>query len=504
MKKIETRNLQLSDFLELEEAMQKAYENWQTSDWRKHHIEKLLELFPEGQLCVTVDGKVAACALTIIVNYDHFGDDHNYQQITGNKTFKTHDPDGDVLYGVDIFVHPDFRGLRLGRRLYDARKALCENLNLKAIVAGGRIPEYHKYAEEMTPREYLSKVKQNEIYDPTLSFQLSNDFHVVKILRNYMPGDEESQDYATLLEWNNIYYQSKKKLYRTSDETVRLGLVQWQMRLYSDMEELVRNIEFFIDTVSGYTCDFILFPELFNAPLMREYNHLTEAESIRELARYTHPLRDRFREFAISYNVNIITGSMPILENERLLNVGFLCHRNGNVERFEKLHITPNETAYWGMTGGSKLQVYQTDCARVGVLICYDVEFPELPRLLANQGMDILFVPFLTDTQVGFNRVRTCAMARAVENECFVAIAGSVGNLPKVKNMDIQYAQSAVFTPSDFPFPVNGIKAEATPNNEMTLIVDVDISQLKYLNHHGSVTILKDRRKDLYELKWKK
>ena len=504
MNNIETRNLQINDYLALKEAMLKAYENWQTAYWREHHIEKLLEIFPEGQLCVTVEGKVAACALTIIVNYDHYGDDHTYQQITGNYTFKTHDPDGDVLYGIDVFVHPDFRGLRLGRRLYDARKALCENLNLKAIVAGGRIPDYHKYADRMSPREYLNKVKQSEIYDPTLSFQLSNDFHVVKILKNYMPGDEESQEFATLLEWNNIFYQSRKKLFRTSDETVRLGLVQWQMRLYKDFEELVDNIEFFIDTVSGYTCDFILFPELFNAPLMREYNHLTEAESIRELARYTEPLRDRFREFAIAYNVNIITGSMPLLENERLLNVGYLCHRDGNVERFEKLHITPNETAYWGMSGGNKLQVYQTDCARVGVLICYDVEFPELPRLLANQGMDILFVPFLTDTQAGFNRVRTCAMARAVENECFVAIAGSVGNLPKVKNMDIQYAQSAVFTPSDFAFPVNGIKAEATPNNEMTLIVDVDISLLKYLNHHGSVTILKDRRKDLYELKWKK
>jgi predicted amidohydrolase/GNAT superfamily N-acetyltransferase len=504
MNKIETRNLRISDYIELKEAMLRAYDKWQTAYWKEHHIEQLLELFPEGQLCVTVDNKVAACALSLIINYDHFGDDHTYKQITGNYTFKTHDEEGDVLYGIDIFVHPDFRGLRLGRRLYDARKALCENLNLKAIVAGGRMPNYYKHADELTPREYLYKVKKHEIYDPTLTFQLSNDFHLIKILRNYMPGDEESQEFATLLEWNNVFYQTKKKLYRTSDETVRLGLVQWQMRLYKDFEELIENIEFFIDTLSGYKCDFILFPELFNAPLMRGFNHLSEAESIRELAAHTEPLRDRFREFAVSYNVNIITGSMPLVENERLMNIGYLCHRNGNVERFEKIHITPNETAYWGMTGGNKLQVFKTDCARIGILICYDVEFPELSRLLALQGMDILFVPFLTDTQAGWNRVRTCAAARAVENECFVAIAGSVGNLPRVKNMDIQYAQSAVFTPSDFPFPVNGIKAEATPNNEMTLIVDVDISLLKYLHHHGSVTILRDRRKDLYELKWKK
>ncbi len=149
------------------------------------------------------------------------------------------------------------------------------------------------------------------------------------------------------------------------------------------------------------------------------------------------------------------------------------------------------------------MKTFDTDCGKVGVLICYDVEFPELSRLLAMDGMQILFVPFLTDTQNGFARVRTCAMARAVENECYVAIAGSVGNLPKVHNMDIHYAQSAVFTPCDFAFPANGIKAEATPNSEMLLIVDVDIEQLKQLHMSGSVRNLKDRRNDLYELKLK-
>jgi predicted amidohydrolase len=153
------------------------------------------------------------------------------------------------------------------------------------------------------------------------------------------------------------------------------------------------------------------------------------------------------------------------------------------------------------MQGGDQVKVFDTDSGKIGVLICYDVEFPELSRLLADQGMQLLFVPFLTDTQNGYIRVRNCAMARAIENECYVAIAGSVGNLPKVNNMDIQFAQSAVFTPSDFAFPTNGIKAEATPNSEMTLIVDVDLDLLKELHSFGSVRNLTDRRRDLYELK---
>jgi predicted amidohydrolase len=194
---------------------------------------------------------------------------------------------------------------------------------------------------------------------------------------------------------------------------------------------------------------------------------------------------------------------MPEIVDDRLYNVGYLCRRDGTVDRYEKLHVTPDEAKVWGMQGGTKLQSFDTDCGKIGVLICYDVEFPELGRLLADDGMDILFVPFLTDTQNGFGRVRNCAQARAIENECYVAIAGSVGNLPNVHNMDIQYAQSTVFTPCDFAFPTTGIKAEAIPNSEMILIADLDLSLLRELNQFGSVRNLKDRRTDIFELRKK-
>jgi predicted amidohydrolase len=191
---------------------------------------------------------------------------------------------------------------------------------------------------------------------------------------------------------------------------------------------------------------------------------------------------------------------MPEMVRGKLYNVGYLCRRDGSVERYEKIHVTPDEERVWGMVNGNSLKTFDTDCGKIGVLICYDSEFPELSRLLSDEGMDILFVPFLTDTQNGYSRVRLCAQARAVENECYVAIAGSVGNLPKVHNMDIQYAQSAVFTPCDFSFPNNGIKAEATPNTEMILVADVDIDLLRELHTFGAVRNLKDRRKDFYRL----
>ncbi|HYG40889.1 MAG TPA: GNAT family N-acetyltransferase, partial [Cytophagales bacterium] len=499
--KIELRNLTKEDFLNLRESMIEAYSDWEeASYWGESHIVKLLKIFPEGQICIIVNGMVAGTALSIIVDYSKFGDSHTYKEITGNYTFSTHDPEGDVLYGIDFFVHPDFRGMRIGRRLYDARKDICERLNLRAIIAGGRIPSYKDYADKLTPKEYLQKVKGKEIYDSTLSFQLANDFHVRKILKGYLPGDTQSLEYASLLEWNNIYYESEDTTILTKKSVIRLGLVQWQMRPFPNLDALLEQIEFFVDAISDYQSDFVLFPELFNAPLMADFNHLSGAEAMRLIADYTIPLRNKFIEYAISYNINIITGSMPFIEDGKLLNVGFLCRRDGSHEIYKKLHITPSERSAWGMIGGDSIQTYDTDCGKIGILICYDVEFPELPRILAEQGMRILFVPFLTDTQNGYTRVRNCAQARAIENECYVAIAGCVGNLPKVHNMDIQFAQSAVFTPSDFAFPTNGIKAEATPNTETTLIADVDVDLLRELHNFGAVKNLKDRRHDIYRI----
>ena len=391
---LELRNLQLEDYKELKSSMIEAYPGMENSYWKEEQIEKLLSVFPEGQLVIVVDGKVVGSALSLIIEEDIVDKNHDYKKITGNYTFSTHNANGEILYGIDVFIHPNYRGLRLGRRLYDARKELSEQLNLKSIVFAGRIPNYGKYADELTPKEYIEKIKKKELHDPVLSFQLSNDFHVMRVMKNYLEGDKKSKEFAVLLEWNNIYYDESPKYINTTKSIIRLGLVQWQMRSLNNLEEFFNQAEFFIDAVSGYESDFALFPELFIAPLMADYNHLSEAEAIRELAKYAEPIKKKFQELAISYNINIITGSMPYLEDDHLYNAGFLCKRDGTSEMYRKIHITPNEVFHWGITGGDSIQTFDTDCGKIGIIICYDVEFPELSRLMADEGMNILFVPF--------------------------------------------------------------------------------------------------------------
>ncbi len=181
-----------------------------------------------------------------------------------------------------------------------------------------------------------------------------------------------------------------------------------------------------------------------------------------------------------------------------LVNVSFLFRRDGTHDEQYKLHLTPDEHSYRGVKGGERLKVMDTDVGKIGILGCYDCEFPELGRLLAEQGMRILFMPLWTDTRNGFLRAGACA----IENECYVAITGNVGNLPEVENADIQYSQSTVFSPRDFAFPHDGIVVESTPNTEMTLIADLDLNRLRRLRNEGSVQNFPDRRLDLYRIQW--
>jgi predicted amidohydrolase len=284
--------------------------------------------------------------------------------------------------------------------------------------------------------------------------------------------------------------------------SARVGCVQWRMRPFKSADDFLQQVELQAQALASYKCDVALFPEFFSVPLTGLWPHLQPAESMRELARVTPDLVKAIARIAVTHKINIIAGSMPLIESGRLFNVSCLCRRDSRVEVQYKLHPTPGEVADWQMQGGQALRTFDTDFGRIGILICYDVEFPELPRLLAEQGIDMLFVPFWTDSKAGYLRVRLCAQARAVENECYVILAGSVGCVPEVACIDNQYAQSAVFSPSDIGFPHDAIVNEATANVETTLVTDLDLARLKSLRSGGSVRNAGDRRRDLYRVEW--
>jgi predicted amidohydrolase len=264
-------------------------------------------------------------------------------------------------------------------------------------------------------------------------------------------------------------------------------------------------VEYFVDVAADYRCDFVTFPELFTLQLLAfEKRKLGPAEALETLTEFTPRFIEALRALAISYNINIIGGSHPThTDDGDIQNVAYVFLRDGSVHAQEKLHPTPNERHWWNIKGGDSVGAIQTDCGSIGVLICYDSEFPELARRLVDEGARILFVPFCTDSRQDYLRVRYCCQARAVENQCYVVLSGNVGNLPNVDNMDIQYAQSCILTPCDFPFARDGIAADTSENVEAVAIADLDLTDLSWARAQGTVRNLRDRRFDLYQITWK-
>ena len=262
-------------------------------------------------------------------------------------------------------------------------------------------------------------------------------------------------------------------------------------------------VTYFVDVTGDYGADFVVFPELFTLQLLSlENEDMKPHESIATIARYEEAIISMFSELAVRYNINIIGGSTPALRGDTIRNVCHVFRRDGTLAMQEKIHPTPNERYWWNVKGGDELNLIDTDCGPIGVLICYDSEFPELSRHLVDQGINILFVPFLTDERQSYCRVRYCAQARAVENQIYVVMSGSCGNLPNVKNIDIHYAQSCILTPCDFPFSRDGVAADTTPNVEMVAFADLSLRALREARQTGTVLNLKDRRHDLYSVAW--
>jgi predicted amidohydrolase/ribosomal protein S18 acetylase RimI-like enzyme len=501
--RVEVTPLRLEDFAAVRDLQLRCFPNM--APWKQEQFESQLRVFPEGQVGIRIDGRLVATSASVILDYSDYSEWHDWKTLADNGYIRNHDPDGDTLYGIEIQVDPEFRGMKLARRLYDVRKAICRDHNLQRIMVGGRIPGYAKYKHEMNPHEYVERVMARKLYDPVLTTQIANGFVLRQIVPDYLPNDEDSAGYATCLEWSNLdYVHQRSRRHRRAVEHVRTALVQYQMRAITSFEDFSQQCAFFVDTSSDSKADFVLFPELFTLQLLSLLKETRPGQAARELAGYTPQFLDLFGDLAVRYNINIIAGTQFTEEDDfRLYNVSYLFHRDGRIDKQYKLHITPNEQRWWGISGGDEMQVFDTDCGKIAIFVCYDIQFPELARVAVDKGARIFFVPYNTNDRYGHLRVRLCAQARCIENHVFVVTAGCVGNLPLVENADIHYAQSGIFTPSDIPFARDGIASECSPNLETVLMQDLDLELLRRARRGGTVQNWNDRRKDLYSVVWK-
>jgi len=485
--------------------------------WNAEELTQHLSVFSEGQL-VAVDesGKVVGSASSLIIDWDDYAESAKWSSITGFGTFSTHNPLGKTLYGADMCVDQSARRHRVGSHFYDARKQYIKQRGLKRLLTGGRIPGYMEVAQSLSPQEYVAEVVRGRRKDQTLSFQLSNGLVVLDVIPAYLE-DPESRGYATLLEWLNPEYTVTMSLEESEEAAamevapeesaheravpprVRIAAFQYLLRPIRCFEDFSTQVEFFVRSAREYNCQFALFPEYFTMQLLSYFHEAAPARAVRRLAQLTPEYETLFKRLAKESGLYIIAGTHPVIQQGELFNAAHLFTPNGRIFRQKKVHLTQTEKGPYQMSRGHGFYVYHTDYGRVAILVCYDVEFPEAARVLAEAGAQIIFVPSCTDERQGFCRVRYCAQARASENQIYIAMTGTVGNLPEVPGMPTHYGQAAILTPSDYFFARDGIAAEGTVNQEQMVIADVDLNLLEEQRVNGTVLPLHDLIRDAYD-----
>jgi predicted amidohydrolase len=493
------RPLRKSDLKAVQDIQRKSFPT--IDAWTAEQFESQLRVFPEGQIGVELDGSLVATSSALIVDEEDFGAYHTFDQVSDNGFIRNHDPEGDTLYGIDIAIEPKHRGAHLTRRIYEARKEVARQRNLRAILIAGRIPGYGKQADKMSAEEYVQRVIRKEFKDkdPVLTAQLAQGFSVRAVLKDYLPQDAESRGYAVYMEWLNPEHHPKGS---APVRNVRVASVQYEMRPITSFEQFAQQCEFFIDTAAEYRADFLLFPEMLTNQLQVLVQAPESSATARRLDDFTPRYNELFTKMAMKYAVNIIAGTHLTVENDKLYNVASLFRRDGTVEKQYKLHVSPSELRWWGVSAGDEVRVFDTDRGKIAIVIGDDIAFPEVARIAAGKGALLLFIPFNTDIRSGYMRIRACAQARCIENGMYAVLAGPVGNLPFVQGADIHYGQACILTPCDLPFARDGIADEATPNVETMVLNELDIEVLRRSRLTGSLRTWLDRRPDLYGVRY--
>lgn len=271
--------------------------------------------------------------------------------------------------------------------------------------------------------------------------------------------------------------------------------MQYFIRPVQSFSQFRDQVEALVETARDYNCHLLVFPEYFTVQLLTLGNvkrHIRE--QIEDLAKQVSAYKELMRDLARRNQMYIVGGSIPVKDDagDAIYNESFFFSPKGDIGVQGKLHMTRFEKEEWKISPRSQLKVFETSFGRLAIAICYDVEFPAIARAAARHGISILVVPSCTDERQGFLRVRYCSHARAIENQIYVVLAHTVGSLPMVPAVSLNYGQAAILTPSDFAFSRDGILAEGNPNQEMMVIGELNLRTISESRNNGTVLPLLD------------
>jgi predicted amidohydrolase len=278
-------------------------------------------------------------------------------------------------------------------------------------------------------------------------------------------------------------------------DRIRVATLQYFIRPVKTFAEFREQVAGLVDTAADYKCQLVVFPEYFTVQLLTlgDVRRPIDAQ-VRALAAQLPEFLECMSSLARKHALHIVAGTIPVLSgtDDDVLNVSYFFTPQGTHGSQPKLHATRFEREDWRVSGGADLRVFDSALGRIAIAICYDVEFPEIARAAARLGAQILVVPSCTDDRQGYLRVRYCAQARAIENQMYVIQSSTVGSLPMVPAVSLNYGQAAILTPSDFAFSRDGILAEGIPNQETMVIGELNLKTIVDTRSTGTVLPLLD------------
>lgn len=281
-------------------------------------------------------------------------------------------------------------------------------------------------------------------------------------------------------------------------ERIRVATLQYFIRPVESIEQFQDQVEGLVQTAADYKCHLVVFPEYFTTQLLMLGNYKGSIDQqVRELSKQAPRFVAFMTDLAVTHKIYIVGGSIPAEDSKtgQIRNRCYFFSPDGDAGFQDKIHMTRFEKEEWFIDPGSRLKIFETNFGKVAITICYDVEFPEIARTAARAGATILIVPSCTDDRQGFLRVRYCAQARAIENQMYVIHSSTVGSLPMVPAISLNYGQASILTPSDFAFSRDGILGEGITNQETMVIGELNLKLIAEHRNSGTVLPLLDSQK---------
>lgn len=293
---------------------------------------------------------------------------------------------------------------------------------------------------------------------------------------------------------------------------VKIGLCQFSLRETHSFQNMESHLREQCEIAISKGADLILFPEYVTLGLLAMAGPDLVSKGLQKamvdyLAAFTPTYEALFSEMAQNHGVTIAGGSHWIIEEENgaAYNTAHIFFPDGRIGRQRKNHLFPGETD-WGTSTFDGLDLFETPKVKIGLMTCYDVEFPEVARHFMLNGAELLLCPSATYTDRGFYRVRHCCAARAVENQIFVAECHDVGALSVPVDLPFTgFGKSCILCPIDDQTMVsNGILVEAEAGDrEMVVFGEIDLELLKRSRESSEATVLKNRRPETYKKHYK-